>query len=251
MDKNFEPINKIYLSQTFMGTADESILEECLYVAQSYAKAENAIVSMGNSIENCSYCFYGGLADVLGLSLEERKAVIPSLYEDFVFSRANAEDLTHRHAHELAFIHYTQSMTPDERKNYVLGDFIRMHDAMGRWYQIQHRMFPLAGTPEGCYWLNMCVYTLCNDSPHTAKIINTYTGECHVLMNNDYEDILSSREKEVLQLISNGCLSKEIANRLYISINTVNRHRQNILQKLKVYNAIEACRVARAMGLLS
>ena len=49
---------------------------------------ENAIVSMGDSIKNCSYCFFGGLADILGLSEQERRSMIPSLYEDFIFSRA-------------------------------------------------------------------------------------------------------------------------------------------------------------------
>lgn len=71
-----------------------------------------------------------------------------------------------------------------------------------------------------------------------------------VLTNKDYEDVLSERELEVLRLIDLGMLSKEIADRLCISINTVNRHRQNILQKLKVDRAIEACKVARVMGLL-
>ncbi|MDO4171322.1 MAG: LuxR C-terminal-related transcriptional regulator [Prevotellaceae bacterium] len=251
MDKYFEPINKIYLSQTFAETVDEDKLEECLHVAMVYAETERAIVSMGDSIRNCSYCFYGGLADVLGLSMEERRDIIPSLYEDFVFSRADMEDLAHRHAHELAFIHYTRLMNADERKDYVLSDMIRIRDKMGEWRQVRHRMFPLAGTSDGSYWLNMCVYTLCHDSPDTAKIVNMHTGECRILTNNDYENILSPRERAVLQLIGDGCLSKEIASRLYISINTVNRHRQNILQKLKVGNAIEACKVARAMGLLS
>ena len=63
-------------------------------------------------------------------------------------------------------------------------------------------------------------------------------------------DILSTREKQVLRLIAEGKLSKEIASELTISINTVNRHRQNIREKLSVNNAIEAVRAARAMGLV-
>lgn len=70
------------------------------------------------------------------------------------------------------------------------------------------------------------------------------------MTNKDYEDVLSERELEVLRLIDQGMLSKEIADSLCISINTVNRHRQNILQKLKVNRAIEACKLAHVMGLL-
>lgn len=70
------------------------------------------------------------------------------------------------------------------------------------------------------------------------------------MTNKDYENILSKREMEVLRLIDQGLLSKEISDNLCISINTVNRHRQNILQKMKVDRAIEACKLAHVMGLL-
>ena len=62
--------------------------------------------------------------------------------------------------------------------------------------------------------------------------------------------MLSEREKEILQLIDQGRLSKEIADALSISIHTVNRHRQNILSKLGVSNSIEACRIAKRLNLI-
>ena len=96
----------------------------------------------------------------------------------------------------------------------------------------------------------MCVYTLSHDNQDKPKIANTRTGECRILTTEDYVNILSSREIAVLRLIDDGLQSKEIADSLFISVNTVHRHRQNILQKLKVGNAIEACRVAKAMGLI-
>lgn len=250
MDKYFEPINKLYLSQPFDERGDEGNLKKCLQIAEAYALAENAIVSMGDSIRNCSYCFFGGLADVLGLSAGERCPTIPSLYEEFIFNRANQEDLMLRHAHELAYIHFTKNKTPEERRSYILSDSLRMLDKDGVWHTIRHRMFSLEGTIDGCYWLNMCVYTLCIDNLDKPKIVNTRTGECRVLTNDDYVKLLSSREIAVLKLINNGLQSKEIAERLYISVNTVHRHRQNIMTKLKVGNAIEACKVARAMGLI-
>ena len=47
--------------------------------------------------------------------------------------------------------------------------------------------------------------------------------------NESYE--LSDRENEVLLLVAQGCSSKEIADRLCISIHTVNTHRKNITRK--------------------
>ena len=48
--------------------------------------------------------------------------------------------------------------------------------------------------------------------------------------------------------IEQGKLSKEIADKLHISVHTVNTHRQRILKKLKVDNSIEAIKYARILG---
>ena len=54
--------------------------------------------------------------------------------------------------------------------------------------------------------------------------------------------LLTPREREILALAKEGMFSKEISEKLNISIHTVNRHRQNILEKLQVDNIIEAIR---------
>ena len=47
---------------------------------------------------------------------------------------------------------------------------------------------------------------------------------------------LSSRENEVLLLVGEGCSNKEIADRLFISVNTVKNHINNIMKKMNVKN---------------
>ena len=56
------------------------------------------------------------------------------------------------------------------------------------------------------------------------------------------DTLLTPREREILALAKEGMFSKEISKKLNISIHTVNRHRQNILEKLQVDNMIEAIR---------
>ena len=56
------------------------------------------------------------------------------------------------------------------------------------------------------------------------------------------DTLLTPREREVLALAKEGMFSKEISEKLNISIHTVNRHRQNILEKLQVDSMIEAIR---------
>ncbi|MGJ9385793.1 response regulator transcription factor [Salipaludibacillus sp. CF4.18] len=52
---------------------------------------------------------------------------------------------------------------------------------------------------------------------------------------------LSPREKEVLELIRKGLSNKEIANTLFISVNTVKKHSQSMYQKLGVTNRTSLC----------
>lgn len=61
---------------------------------------------------------------------------------------------------------------------------------------------------------------------------------------------LSEREIEVLHKIAEGCTNREIAERLYLSLNTVKAHTRNIYGKLGVHNRTTAVARARALGIL-
>lgn len=61
---------------------------------------------------------------------------------------------------------------------------------------------------------------------------------------------LSERELEVLRLIALGLTNPEIAERLYVSVRTVESHRAHIQQKLNVRSRAELVRLARDAGIL-
>lgn len=61
---------------------------------------------------------------------------------------------------------------------------------------------------------------------------------------------LSEREREVLSLIAEGCTSKEIAGKLFISPQTVETHRSNLMTKLKVRNMAGMVVYAVRLGLV-
>jgi len=63
-------------------------------------------------------------------------------------------------------------------------------------------------------------------------------------------DILTPRELQVLKLIAEANTSKEIAAELVISVKTVERHRQNILEKLGMSDRVELTRYAIRRGLI-
>jgi two-component system response regulator DegU len=61
---------------------------------------------------------------------------------------------------------------------------------------------------------------------------------------------ISKRELEVLEMIALGLSNKEIAGKLFLSIRTVDAHRYNIMQKLKVKNTAEMIKTAVKMKLI-
>ena len=68
------------------------------------------------------------------------------------------------------------------------------------------------------------------------KLLNIFVHE----KKQTKKEVLSDRENEVLQLLADGLLYKEIADRLYISHGTVRQHIHNIYEKLHVQNRTEA-----------
>jgi LuxR family maltose regulon positive regulatory protein len=61
---------------------------------------------------------------------------------------------------------------------------------------------------------------------------------------------LSERETEVLELIAEGLTNREIASRLFLSLNTVKAHTRNIYGKLSVHSRTQAIARSQELGLL-
>lgn len=69
---------------------------------------------------------------------------------------------------------------------------------------------------------------------------------------NEQKEIptLTEREREVLTLLDEGYTQKEIAQRLYLSPNTIRRHLQNVYEKLGVTNKTLVVKKAKELNLL-
>jgi DNA-binding NarL/FixJ family response regulator len=63
--------------------------------------------------------------------------------------------------------------------------------------------------------------------------------------------VLSSREREVLQLLAEGCTTRQIARQLHISVKTVETHRRNMLGKLELDTVADLVRYAIREGITS
>jgi DNA-binding NarL/FixJ family response regulator len=62
---------------------------------------------------------------------------------------------------------------------------------------------------------------------------------------------LTPREREVLQLVAEGCTTREIAHRLHVSVKTIETHRKQIMDKLELRSVAELTKYAVREGLTS
>jgi DNA-binding CsgD family transcriptional regulator len=72
-----------------------------------------------------------------------------------------------------------------------------------------------------------------------------------VLEANFSDSGISKREYEVLQLLSQGLSNQEIADKLFVSMNTIKTHTSRLFEKLEVKNRTQALLKAKEMGLIS
>lgn len=85
----------------------------------------------------------------------------------------------------------------------------------------------------------------------SEKVIEGYIEGRKTLKTSTSWDSLSRREREVLKLIAEGNKNKEIAEYLYLSLKTVEKHRSNLMKKLDLHNAATLTAFAIEKGLVN
>ena len=89
-------------------------------------------------------------------------------------------------------------------------------------------------------------------SPTVSKVLlEDYVRKLQRAGGEDSYDLLSPREREVLQLIAEGKSNKEAANILHLSVYTVETHRANIMEKLKLKSVPELILYAVRKGIIA
>lgn len=245
-------LDSILTGQDFAGMRPpDAELERYKAIACSYAIMENSIAVLSDMRSNTSYIFYGGFADRLGISRNKHAETVMSIWEEKILCLIHPDDLPQKYLQELRFFRFIKSLPAINRHKYCMASTLRIKDAEGQYVPTLHRQFYVQGPSRTSMWLALCLY-----GPQPAGydtrcvIINTVNGRLTELNNNDSIRLLSCRERQVLRLIDGGMPSKNIAEAMSISVNTVNRHRQNILSKLHAKSSIEACHIAKSLKLI-
>lgn len=257
MDVLRKELDQIYSSQHLESEIlDRKEIEQCKLMAESMVSVNNACLVITDA--SCDYCylFGGNLASLLGIGESPRLyKEISSSDEDIIYNRLHPEDLVEKRMLEYEFFKYVDALSAEEKTKYKATCRIRIKDKNDRYLVIDNSTQILRPSPNGKIWLILCSYDLSPIQDYgngiCPHIKNNLTGEIIDLSFSDKKrHILSEREKEILLLIKEGKPSKQIADILEISVHTVNRHRQNIIEKLSVGNSVEAITAATSMGLI-
>lgn len=245
-------LNKEFFTQDFsQGQPYAEMLDKYKDIACNYARMENAIAVLSDLRTNTSYIYYGGFSQMLGMDKTRENVKVSSIWEEDIFKFIHPDDLAGKHLQELCFFHFIKRQPKRMRTDYYLTSKLRMKSEKSGYVSVLHRIFYISIPYKDTLWLALCLYSpLLFDIPSKYLVINSANGQIIELDKQDNTRMLSVREKQVLHFINNGLSSKEIADILFISINTVSRHRQEILGKLQVKNSVEACRVAKDLKLI-
>lgn len=183
---------------------------------------------------------------------------IDKLGNEYFDSNVHPDDFLTNLKNGIELIKFSFNIPITERKDYKLISDYRVKNGHGDYIRIIEQQQALELDKKGNIWLALSTIDISPDQDLNAgsksSIFNFKTGRLipfsFVTNTKQEENILSKREKQVLKLIKDGLPSKEIADKLFISIHTVNTHRQRILEKLNVTNSFEAIQYASGLGLL-
>ena len=253
--KQEKELKQLLTDQKFVSSEyDLALLESTKTYARAYARATEGVGVVSDFHNSVCYIYAGKFGQYF-FGLPEYLEDYETAFENVIFDRVVKEDLLERHILELSFIAYLKNVPANQKSEYLASCFLRIYnERRSDTMQILHTTRYLNCLSNGSIWCGLCTYS---PFPQTSLglnggIVNTYTGitinkEEYRQRNNN---LLSKRQKEILGFLAKGLGSKQIAEYLNISFNTVNRHRQDILSVLRVKNTVAAVEIGIKMNLI-
>lgn len=253
--KQEKELKQLLTGQKFVSSEyDLALLESTKTYARAYARATEGVGVVSDFHNSVCYIYAGKFGQYF-FGLPEYLEDYETAFENVIFDRVVKEALLERHILELSFIAYLKNVPANQKSEYLASCFLRIYnERRSDTMQILHTTRYLNCLSNGSIWCGLCTYS---PFPQTSLglnggIVNTYTGitvnkEEYRQSNNN---LLSKRQKEILGFLAKGLGSKQIAEYLNISFNTVNRHRQDILSVLRVKNTVAAVEIGIKMNLI-
>jgi DNA-binding CsgD family transcriptional regulator len=252
----YEEYNELLDSQKFnLNDLDYSQLEYHLHIIESIDVVDSGCISIFDLYQRKHVYFSQKFKSVL--NWDPVRARDDMRYTN---SLIHPDDLPLLYQSGIYFLRLGLSIEEmNQKKDYKAVFDYRVIGKNGNYYRIIEQQVPLELDKSGNFWLALSMVDLSPDNDLNRKfrgfVKNHRTGELFFFPPETEMQkpsaMLTNREIEILGLIARGLISKEIAEKLYISVNTVNTHRQRIIEKLNVSNTYEAIRYANERGLFA
>lgn len=254
MNSQIEVLNQIFSFQKLEVTnADYIEFEKKVCFLERLAEVENSSVTVLDLYQKKYIYIRSKFIEKFDNSLTGYGSDDPLYYSQFI----HPDDLPVVFDSYRKTFKFIYRLPVEERKDFKLIQNFRQRDKHGRYLNVILQLVVLELDKNGNIWLVLILDDLLPDkisfTEVNRRLINIKSGKICLFKNAkepNNKTILSLREIEVLGLVSKGFVSKEIADKLFLSVNTVNNHRQNILDKVKAANTSEAVSYARTLGLL-
>lgn len=166
---------------------------------------------------------------------------------EFYFRHVPEADLQMLAAINQAGFDFFDKIPLGERKEYTITYDFHLINKDGKALLINHKLTPLFLTGEGKMWKAVCVVSISHQRQAGNVFINRQGSD--QLWQLDTESLtwrkvvkpqLSQREIEVLQLHAQGLTINQIAEKIFVSPDTVKYYRRRIFERLNVSNIAEA-----------
>jgi len=247
-------LDQVYLSQQFeVDNADYLEFEKKVYFLERLSEVENSSVTVLDLYKKKYIFLRSRYLEPFDNPLIDHDPQDPFYYGQFI----HPDDLLKVMDSYNKSFKFFLNLPEEERRDYKLILNFRQRDKYGKYLNVILQLVVLELDKKGNIWLVLIIDDLLPEKISfegvNRRLIHIKSGKICLFKNElepNKKTILSTREVEVLGLVSKGFASKEIADKLFLSINTVNNHRQNILEKVGAVNTTEAVTYAKNLGLL-
>ncbi len=232
-------------------TLDYSVVKKHTVVLQALSDIGNSGTGIFDFCKRQTIFYSSNFGGLLGYDPSDYKEA----GQEFFASRIHPDDAQKLSISGVSVLKIFNNLSSDEKLNHKSINEYRMLNAQNRYVRLIEQYQILELDQRGQLWLALNIVDVSpnQDEAEVSKsqLLNFRTGKIipiEVPKKVQYE--LTKRETEILRLVKDGLLSKEISNRLAISLHTVNTHRQRFLEKLGANNSFEAIMFASKFGLL-
>ncbi len=250
-------IHEIFFKFLMQQKYDEKELDYS--VVPKHALALQTLSDIGNSgtgiFDLCKreIIFYSSnFGELLGYKLSDYEKI----GQQFFAEKIHPDDALKCSISGVSALKIFSHFSNDEKLNHKVIREYRMLNSQNQYVRLIEQYQVLELDAKGQIWLML---TIVDISPNQEELkecknqlLNFKTGKIIPMdVSQKVELELTKRELEILKLVKQGYLSKEISDKLSISVHTVNTHRQRFLEKLGANNSFEAVTFASKFGLLN